>query len=83
MPSTCPSSCRPGGFHVHGPGGVELEYVDPSGFVWREGLCWQAAAIAQHVADGLTEAPEHTLDRSIAVMETIDAAQAAIGYGAV
>ena len=36
------------------------------GSSWREGLCWQAAAIAQHVADGRTEAPEHsagTVDR--------------------
>ncbi|MEV4737361.1 MULTISPECIES: Gfo/Idh/MocA family protein [unclassified Microbacterium] len=69
----------PGGF-VLSTGGRTLEYEDPSGLVWRDGLCWQAAAIAGHIADGRTEAPEHPLAASIAVMETLDAARAALGY---
>lgn len=46
---------------------------------WRDGLAWQAAAVARHIADGRTEAPEHPLDRSIAVLETIDAARDQVG----
>ncbi len=80
---SCPTFLSPGGFTLHGRDGASLEYIDPSGLQWREALCVSAAAVADHVANGLTEAPEHTLDRSIAMMESIDAAQTAIGYGAV
>ncbi len=69
------------GITLHGPDGASLVYADPTGWTWREGLCWQAAAVAKHIADGLTEAPEHPLERSIAVMETIDAARAALESG--
>jgi predicted dehydrogenase len=47
---------------------------------WRDGLAWQAAAVAQHIADGRTEAPEHPLDRTIAMLETIDDARTQLGY---
>lgn len=69
----------PGNFRLIG-GGVELEFVDPSGFQWRDGLCWQATAVAQHIADGRTEAPEHPLDTTISQLETIDAARRFVGY---
>lgn len=78
-----PEFLAPGGFHVHGPDGAELEYTDPSGLRWRDGLCFQAAAVARHVAEGRTEAPEHPLERSIAIMDALVAAQTAIGYGRV
>lgn len=73
-----PMFIAPGGFTLSGPQGA-LEFLDTSGLTWREGLCWQAPAVAQHIADGLTEAPEHTLDRSISQLVTIDAARAALG----
>lgn len=69
----------PGGFVLHSLGSDQLEFTDPTGMVWRDGLCFPAVAAARHIADGRTEAPEHTLDRSIAIMETIDAARAALG----
>ncbi|GAA3881375.1 Gfo/Idh/MocA family oxidoreductase [Leifsonia kafniensis] len=47
-------------------------WTDDSGLRLRDGLCWQATAIAQHVADGLTESPLHTLDDSLAIMGIID-----------
>nr|WP_218868936.1 Gfo/Idh/MocA family oxidoreductase [Leifsonia psychrotolerans] len=47
-------------------------WTDESGLRLRDGLCWQATAIAAHVADGLTESPLHTLDDSLAIMEIID-----------
>jgi predicted dehydrogenase len=74
-----PMFIGPGGFTLSG-GGQSLEFVDETGFQWRDGLCWQAAAVAQHVADGLTEAPEHPLSATIAQLETIDAARTFAGY---
>lgn len=47
-------------------------WTDDSGLRLREGLCWQATAIARHVADGLTESPVHSLDDSIAIMGILD-----------
>jgi predicted dehydrogenase len=69
----------PGGFVLHASDTEQLEFVDPTGMVWRDGLCFQAVAAARHIAEGRTEAPEHPLDRSIAIMETIDAARTALG----
>lgn len=47
-------------------------WTDDSGLRLREGLCWQAVAVAQHVADGLIESPVHSLDDSIAIMGILD-----------
>ena len=54
--------------------------MDETGFQWRDGPCWQAAAVAKHVADGSTEAPEHPLSTTIAQLETLDAARTFAGY---
>ncbi|MCU1469233.1 MAG: oxidoreductase [Glaciihabitans sp.] len=45
----------------------------------RDGLAWQAAALAQYVSDARTESPIHSLDDSIEVMETIDEVRAQLG----
>ncbi len=74
-----PMFIAPGGFTLH-RGSDVLEFVDETGFQWRDGLCYQATAVAQHVADGRTEAPEHPLQTTIEQLETIDAARAAVGY---
>lgn len=68
----------PGGFVLHASDTSHLEWTDPTDMVWRDGLCYPAAAVARHVAEGRTEAPEHPLDRSIEIMETIDAARSAL-----
>jgi predicted dehydrogenase len=47
-------------------------WTDDSGLRLRAGLCWQAPAIARHIADGLTESPMHSLDDSIAIMGILD-----------
>jgi len=60
-------------------GGERTEWVDRTGFVWRDGLCYQAAAVAQHVADGLTESPWHTLDDTLGIMAVLDSARAQLG----
>ncbi len=48
---------------------------EPHGLSWREGLCYQATAVAAHIAAGRLEAPEHTLDDSLAVLDVIDEAR--------
>ncbi|GAA3730994.1 Gfo/Idh/MocA family oxidoreductase [Leifsonia bigeumensis] len=53
-------------------------WTDDSGLRLREGLCWQAVAVAQHVADGLTESPVHSLDDSIAIMGILDSLRDAL-----
>lgn len=62
------------------PDGFELvadderqSWIDESGLRLRDGLCWQATAVAQHIDDGLTESPLHTLDDSLALIKTLDA----------
>jgi predicted dehydrogenase len=74
-----PMFISPGGFTLHAGSDV-LEFVDETGFQWRDGLCWQSTAVAQHIADGRTEAPEHPLQTSVEQLETIDAARTAVGY---
>ena len=68
----------PGGFVLHDSDTERLEFVDPTGMVRRDGLCFAPVAAAHHIAEGRTESPEHPLDRSIAVMETIDAARSSM-----
>ena len=70
----------PGGFTLYRDGADEpLRWDDPTPLRWRDGLVWQAAAAAQHIADGMTESPLHPLDASIAVLETIDEARRQLG----
>ena len=55
------------------------EYVDPNGWTDHTGLCYQVAAFAADVAEGLAESPKRPLDESIAVLELIDEARRRIG----
>ena len=52
------------------------EWHDTSGLSLRQGLAWQTSAIAQYVADGLTDSPVHSLSDSIDVLRVIDAVRA-------
>jgi len=70
----------------HSPGSLRVvvgadvsEWHDSTGLTHREVLCFQAAAVAQSVGDGLTESPLHTLDDAVAVLAVIDAARAQLG----
>ncbi|MEP6478211.1 MAG: Gfo/Idh/MocA family oxidoreductase [Rhodoglobus sp.] len=71
--------CAPGGFRLVA-GDEQLRYDDPNAFTWRAGLCYQATAVAAHVAAGLTEAPEHPLCASLRVLRIIDEARRQLGY---
>ncbi|WP_395816423.1 Gfo/Idh/MocA family protein [Curtobacterium flaccumfaciens] len=68
----------PASFAVHHRGG-EDHWAEPTGLRGRQGLVWQAAALAQYVADGRTESPVHSLDDSVGIATALDAARAALG----
>jgi len=70
----------PGSFRVTGRSDNEvLEWTDTSDIGWGDGLCYQATAMAQHIADGLTESPLHTLDDAIEVLEVLHEARKQLG----
>ncbi len=69
----------PGGFRIGRADGGNAYWEDETGMRWRDGLCYQAAAVARHVADGRLEAPEHPLDASVAVLAVIDEARRQLG----
>ncbi|MCU1509211.1 MAG: oxidoreductase [Glaciihabitans sp.] len=60
-------------------GGDETEWKDESGVQARDGLAWQAVALAGFVADGRTESPLHSLDDSIALMQSLDEVRTQLG----
>ncbi|MBX3195760.1 MAG: Gfo/Idh/MocA family oxidoreductase [Schumannella sp.] len=68
----------PGGFRMISAGG-ELRYADPSALRHRDGLAYQAATVAAHIAEGRTEAPEHPLERTARLLRTIDEARRQVG----
>lgn len=69
-----PSFVFPGGFSAE-HGDARGRFVDVSGLTHRDGMAWQAAAVAQHIDDGLRESPLHPLRTSIDVLATIDEAR--------
>ncbi len=74
-----PLFLMPGGFTLVGVDGSRRSWRDTSGLEGRDGLAWQAAAVASDIAVGRTESPWHPLERSIAVLETIDEARRQLG----
>lgn len=64
----------PAGFDLVAPGkgDVRLSFVNDTGLEFREGIAWEAAAVAQHIADGLIDSPLHPLASSVAIMQTMD-----------
>lgn len=65
----------PGGFTVTDSSGRSGRFEDLSGLTHREGMAWEAVAVAKHIDDGLTESPLHPLQASIGVMGVIDEAR--------
>ena len=60
--------------------GDAIRWNDETGIVGHEGLSYQATALAGFVAQGLTESPLHSLDETIAILDTIDSARWQLGY---
>lgn len=67
----------PASFVVEDGDGISA-WRDPSGLRGRDGLVWQAAAVAAAIGAGRTESPVHSLDDSIALAETLDAVRGAL-----
>jgi hypothetical protein len=66
----------PSAISLHAPGRKRnLRWTDESGIYGRDGLCYQAVAAARYLRDGLTESPWHSLDETVAVIETIEDAR--------
>jgi predicted dehydrogenase len=61
-------------------GEVQGEWRDTSGRSGRQGLCYQAAALARYVAEGRRESPLHPNAEAVAVLRTLDEARHALGY---
>jgi predicted dehydrogenase len=62
-------------------GDERTEFTDSTGLRGREGLAFQTTAIAQHIAEGRTEAPEHPLDVSVQILATLDTLRAQVKSG--
>ncbi|MFU8945216.1 Gfo/Idh/MocA family protein [Mycetocola zhadangensis] len=71
----------PGGFTFSPAGADEVRYEDSSRMVWREGLCYEASAVARYISEGRTESPLHTLDESLSALRTLDEARRQIRVG--
>jgi predicted dehydrogenase len=58
-------------------------FVVPAGFdsglEFRDGIAWEAAAVARHIADGLVDSPLHPLSFSVELMTTMDTVRRSVG----
>ncbi len=71
----------PSGLRVFGGNGAMVgHWTDDFGRPGRDGMSYEAAALARFVADGLTDSPLHPLDEAISTLETIDEARRQVGY---
>ena len=61
-------------------GEVQGEWKDRYGRPGRQGLCYQAAALARFLHEGRRESPLHPNAEAVAVLEVLDAARHALGY---
>jgi predicted dehydrogenase len=64
---------------VAGSGSEPLRYTDPSTLRYRDGLAYQATAVAAHVSAGLLEAPEHPPARTLELLRIIDDGRRQVG----
>ena len=52
--------------------GAATEWDDGTGLKGRDGLVWQAAAMAEYLAEGRLESPVYPLSESVALARTLD-----------
>jgi predicted dehydrogenase len=70
----------PSGIRFQSRGGTELHWVDPYGRPYRQGMSYEAAALARYISEGLTDSPLHPIDEAITTLATIDEARRQVGY---
>ena len=74
----------PSGLRLFGADGrIAAEWRDPYGRPYREGMSYEAAALARYVAEGRTESPLHPLDEAVSTLATIDEARRQLGAAGV
>lgn len=56
--------------------GPAPKFTDETGLRLFAALSWEATALARFVGEGRTESPLHTLDETVSILATIDAAKA-------
>ena len=70
----------PSGLRLHrADGTVAAAWHDPYGRPHREGMSYEAAALARYVAEGRTESPLHPLSEAIDTLATLDEARRQLG----
>ena len=70
----------PSGFRLHGADGtLAAHWRDPYNRPYRQGMSYEAAALARYVGDGRTESPLHPLDEAVSTLATIDEARRQLG----
>ncbi len=67
------------GLRVIGADGSTAEWTDTSGRPFREGMAYEAAALARYVGEGRAESPLHPLDEAVSTLATIDEARRQLG----
>lgn len=74
----------PSGLRLHrADGTLVAHWRDPYGRPYREGMSYEAAALARYVAEGRTESPLHPLDEAVSTLATIDEARRQLGAAGV
>lgn len=67
------------GLRVLRTDGVVVHWTDPYNRPYRQGMSYEAAALARYVAEGRTESPLHSLDEAVSTLATIDEASRQLG----
>jgi len=69
----------PGTLRLVDSSGETLGWADDSGVNGSDGLAYQVTAVAAHIAEGRTEAPEHSHADTLAIMAVLEEARAQLG----
>jgi predicted dehydrogenase len=60
--------------------GEPASFTDGSGIRGRDGMAYEAAALARYVTEGLTDSPLHPFREAVATLRIIDEARHQLGY---
>jgi predicted dehydrogenase len=76
-----PPFWSPSHLRLLGSGGAEpAQWTDPSGIVGRDGMVYEAAALARYVTEGRLESPLHPMAEAVATIGVLDEARRQLGY---
>ncbi len=70
----------PSGLRIHrSDGSLAAHWRDPYGRPHRDGMSYEAAALARYVTEGRTDSPLHPLSEAVSTLATIDEARRQLG----